>query len=71
MQLFSQNKSDYSKLVLLMGRYFQIRDDYCNLSQQEVLINDIFCFPEPVLQVDVPVATKFHNSRSTGSTLLI
>ena len=38
MQLFSRNKTDYSKLVLLMGRYFQIRDDYCNLKQQEVFM---------------------------------
>lgn len=38
MQLFSENKSDFSKLSAILGLYFQIRDDYCNLSLQEVRI---------------------------------
>jgi len=36
MQLFSANKEDYSKLTAILGLYFQIRDDYCNLSLKEV-----------------------------------
>jgi len=36
MQLFSSNKEDYSKLTAILGLYFQIRDDYCNLSLKEV-----------------------------------
>lgn len=36
MQLFSDNKEDYSKLTAILGLYFQIRDDYCNLSLKEV-----------------------------------
>ena len=36
MQLFSENKEDYMSLICLMGRYFQIRDDYANLKFEEV-----------------------------------
>lgn len=36
MQLFSENKADFSKLTGILGLYFQIRDDYCNLRLQEV-----------------------------------
>jgi hypothetical protein len=36
MQLFSQNKVDFTKLTQMWGLYFQIRDDYCNLCLQEV-----------------------------------
>lgn len=36
MQLFSENTNDFTKLTGILGLYFQIRDDYCNLCLQEV-----------------------------------
>lgn len=37
MQLFSTNQDDdFSKLTAILGLYFQIRDDYCNLICKEV-----------------------------------
>lgn len=36
MQLFSDKKIDFSKLTAILGLYFQIRDDYCNLICKEV-----------------------------------
>lgn len=36
MQLFSQNKSDLSKLAGILGLFFQIRDDYINLHSKDV-----------------------------------
>ncbi|XP_017091029.1 terpene synthase isoform X1 [Drosophila bipectinata] len=42
MQLFSTNKEDYSKLTAILGLYFQIRDDYCNLSLKEYTENKSF-----------------------------
>lgn len=36
MQLFSECKEDYTPLAGILGLYFQIRDDYCNLILQEV-----------------------------------
>lgn len=38
MQLFSQNKSDFTKLAGILGLYFQIRDDYINLHSKDVRI---------------------------------
>lgn len=39
MQLFSQNKSDFTTLAGILGLYFQIRDDYINLHSKDVRIN--------------------------------
>lgn len=36
MQLFSQNKSDFTRLAGILGLYFQIRDDYINLHSKDV-----------------------------------
>ncbi|XP_026322482.1 geranylgeranyl pyrophosphate synthase [Hyposmocoma kahamanoa] len=43
MQLFSENKSNFSKLSAILGLYFQIRDDYCNLCLQEYSENKSYC----------------------------
>lgn len=40
MQLFSDLKEDYISLVNMLGLYFQIRDDYCNLCVKEVSVLD-------------------------------
>ncbi|XP_067648305.1 terpene synthase isoform X2 [Eurosta solidaginis] len=42
MQLFSENKEDFTKLTAILGLYFQIRDDYCNLSLKEYSQNKSF-----------------------------
>ncbi|XP_053956921.1 terpene synthase-like isoform X2 [Anastrepha obliqua] len=42
MQLFSENKEDFTKLTAILGLYFQIRDDYCNLSLKEYTQNKSF-----------------------------
>jgi geranylgeranyl diphosphate synthase type 3 len=45
MQLFSENKDDFTKLTDTLGLYYQIWDDYLNLFKQEVnsdlLVSDI------------------------------
>ncbi|XP_037905297.1 geranylgeranyl pyrophosphate synthase isoform X2 [Hermetia illucens] len=43
MQLFSSNKKDFSKLTAILGLYFQIRDDYCNLRSKEYSENKSYC----------------------------
>ena len=35
LQVYSQNKHDFASLINLIGRYFQIRDDYANLKFTE------------------------------------
>lgn len=36
MQLFSDNKSDFTKLAGLLGLCFQVNDDYINLQSKDV-----------------------------------
>ncbi|XP_052893352.1 terpene synthase isoform X1 [Anopheles moucheti] len=43
MQLFSDNRTDFNKLTAILGLYFQIRDDYCNLSMKEYSENKSYC----------------------------
>nr|CAD7258676.1 unnamed protein product [Timema shepardi] len=43
MQLFSENKEDFTKLAGILGLYFQIRDDYSNLCSQEYAENKSYC----------------------------
>lgn len=43
MQLFSENKNDFTKLISIMGLYFQIRDDYANLRSKEYKENKSYC----------------------------
>ncbi|VVD04152.1 unnamed protein product [Leptidea sinapis] len=41
MQLFSDQKTDYSNLVIKLGMYFQVRDDYCNIYILKQKTNDL------------------------------
>ncbi|XP_042911133.1 terpene synthase isoform X2 [Parasteatoda tepidariorum] len=43
MQLFSDNQSDFTKIIAIMGLYFQIRDDYANLQSKEYTENKSYC----------------------------
>lgn len=43
MQVFSSNKSDYYPLLDLLGLYFQIRDDYLNVSSVTYMQTKSFC----------------------------
>lgn len=43
MQLFSDNKEDFTKLAGILGLYFQIQDDYINLHSEAYMANKSFC----------------------------
>ncbi|KAF3425602.1 hypothetical protein E2986_05989 [Frieseomelitta varia] len=43
MQLFSDCKENFIPLAGILGLYFQIRDDYCNLHLQEYAENKSYC----------------------------
>ncbi|XP_033211085.1 geranylgeranyl pyrophosphate synthase isoform X2 [Belonocnema kinseyi] len=43
MKLFSECKEDFTPLAGILGLYFQIRDDYCNLCLQEYSENKSYC----------------------------
>ncbi|EZA58644.1 geranylgeranyl pyrophosphate synthase isoform X2 [Ooceraea biroi] len=43
MKLFSSYEGDFSSLIAILGLYFQIRDDYCNLCLGEYTENKSYC----------------------------
>ncbi|KAH7637710.1 geranylgeranyl pyrophosphate synthase-like [Dermatophagoides farinae] len=43
MQLFSADQRDFSFLITLLGKYFQIRDDYANLKSATYEENKSYC----------------------------
>jgi geranylgeranyl diphosphate synthase type 3 len=43
MQLFSEDKRDFSQLIQLLGTLFQIRDDYANLKSDQYAENKSYC----------------------------
>lgn len=51
MQLFSDNDANFSKLAGILGLYFQIRDDYCNLCLLEVSVFGYRSFRQKIIQV--------------------
>jgi len=51
MQLLSDNKTDFTKLNSILALYLQIRNDYCSLCDQQVILElsvlDGYVIPVP------------------------
>ncbi|XP_073942700.1 geranylgeranyl pyrophosphate synthase quemao isoform X1 [Choristoneura fumiferana] len=71
MQLFSENKSDFSKLSAILGLYFQIRDDYCNLCLQEYSENKSFCEDLTEGKFSFPIIHAIRNQEGDNQVLHI
>ncbi|XP_063619351.1 terpene synthase isoform X1 [Cydia splendana] len=71
MQLFSENKADFSKLSAILGLYFQIRDDYCNLCLQEYSENKSFCEDLTEGKFSFPIIHAIHNQDGDNQVLHI
>ncbi|XP_045765925.1 geranylgeranyl pyrophosphate synthase-like [Maniola jurtina] len=71
MQLFSDNKSDFSKLSSILGLYFQIRDDYCNLCLQEYSENKSFCEDLTEGKFSFPIIHAIQNQKGDNQVLHI
>ncbi|XP_047529110.1 geranylgeranyl pyrophosphate synthase-like [Vanessa atalanta] len=71
MQLFSDNKSDFSKLSSILGLYFQIRDDYCNLCLQEYSENKSYCEDLTEGKFSFPVIHAIQNQKGDNQVLHI
>jgi len=41
MQLFSNNTKNFTNIAAILGLYFQIRDDYINLTSKDVRVLNI------------------------------
>lgn len=71
MQLFSDNKSDFNRLTAVLGLYFQIRDDYCNLSCKEYSENKSFCEDLTEGKFSFPVIHAIRNEKQDHQVLHI
>ncbi|CAF4813640.1 geranylgeranyl pyrophosphate synthase [Pieris napi] len=71
MQLFSENKSDFSRLSSILGLYFQIRDDYCNLCLQEYSENKSYCEDLTEGKFSFPVIHAIRNQEGDNQVLHI
>ncbi|CAG9559899.1 unnamed protein product [Danaus chrysippus] len=71
MQLFSDNKSDFTKLSSILGLYFQIRDDYCNLCLQEYSENKSYCEDLTEGKFSFPIIHAIHTHKEDNQVLHI
>lgn len=71
MQLFSDNKSDFTKLSSLLGLYFQIRDDYCNLCLREYSENKSYCEDLTEGKFSFPIIHAIQNQKGDNQVLHI
>ncbi|KAI1285744.1 Geranylgeranyl pyrophosphate synthase [Halotydeus destructor] len=69
LQLFSTEKKDFTGLIQLMGTYFQIRDDYCNLMSTEYAENKSFCEDLTEGKFSFPIVHAIQ-TKSTDPSLL-
>lgn len=69
MQLFSENKKDFSRLTAILGLYFQIRDDYCNLHLKEYAENKSFCEDLTEGKFSFPIIHAIQNEKQDRQVL--
>lgn len=71
MQLFSGTKSDFAKLAGILGLYFQIRDDYCNLCKREYSENKSYCEDLTEGKFSFPIIHAIHSQPNDGQVMHI
>lgn len=69
MQLFSDNKKDFARLTAILGLYFQIRDDYCNLAMKEYAENKSFCEDLTEGKFSFPIIHAIQNEKQDRQVL--
>lgn len=63
MKLFSDTEKDLTKLTAALGLFFQIRDDYCNLTSQEYTDNKTFCEDLTEGKFSFPIVHAVNNKK--------
>ncbi|CAG0886410.1 unnamed protein product [Darwinula stevensoni] len=61
MQLFSLCQEDFSHLTGILGLYFQIRDDYCNMCSKEYAESKSFCEDLTEGKFNFPIIHAIHS----------
>lgn len=68
MQVFSSNKADFIPLMDLLGKHFQIRDDYVNLRSEEYMKEKGFCEDISEGKFSFPIIHSIRTSSSLSSS---
>ncbi|XP_066139481.1 terpene synthase isoform X3 [Euwallacea fornicatus] len=61
MQLFSNNKGDFTKITAILGLYFQIRDDFINLTSKDYMLHKSYCEDLTEGKFSFPVLHAIHS----------
>nr|ARE68915.1 geranylgeranyl pyrophosphate synthase [Epicauta chinensis] len=71
MQLFSDNKEDYTKLTGILGLYFQIRDDYLNLHSKDFMQHKSYCEDLTEGKFSFPIIHAIHSQPKDNQIIRI
>lgn len=71
MQLFSDNKKNFTKITAILGLYFQIRDDYINLTSKEYSATKSFCEDLTEGKFSFPILHAINNKKNDQEILSI
>lgn len=71
MQLFSGCNNNFTKLITILGLYFQIRDDYCNLTNTEYADSKSFCDDLTEGKFSFPIVYAVHAKKYAREVLNI
>lgn len=64
MQLFSDGDKDFTKLTAILGLYFQIRDDYINLTSKEYSATKSYCEDLTEGKFSFPILHAINNKKN-------
>ena len=71
MQIYSEDKQNYTKLIEAIGLFFQIRDDLANLCSKEYADSKSFCEDLTEGKFSYPVIHSVrHGSKDSTQTLI-
>ncbi|XP_031639181.1 geranylgeranyl pyrophosphate synthase isoform X2 [Contarinia nasturtii] len=71
MKLFSNSDKDFSQLTAILGLYFQVRDDYCNLTSKEYSESKSFCEDLTEGKFSFPIIHAVNNQKHDRQVLHI
>ncbi|XP_055307370.1 terpene synthase isoform X2 [Sitodiplosis mosellana] len=71
MKLFSNSNADFSQLTAILGLYFQIRDDYLNLTSKEYSESKSFCEDLTEGKFSFPIIHAVNNQKHDRQVLHI
>lgn len=71
MNLFSDNDKDFTKITAILGLFFQIRDDYLNLTNKEYSMTKSFCEDLTEGKFSFPILHAVNNKKNDQEILKI